>query len=395
MLKRRTVRTRIAVTFGCAFLALGALLLTAVYLLTQHGTDALAVKIAQRARQPGSQEAQPSTGHTASPGVTLPGTDGTTITTVSRQVTDAAAQQQLLWSIVALAAAALLAALVGWWTAARLLRPVHEMTTTVRRISATNLHQRLAAGTPHDEITELADTFDDLLNRLESTFDAQKRFIANASHELRTPLAVQRSLIQVGLRDPDPAELEQVRNDLLDVNRRSEKLIDALILLAQGQHGLCGREGIDWTALVARETEAAADAARSAQVTLRLTQRPATTHGDPILLTHLVRNLIDNAVTHNHPGGTVDIHVDQSGLRICNTGPRLDDKTATELLEPFRRGPRPRLNTPTDGSGLGLSIVQAIATAHRAAFTAQANPDGGLTTCIRLPDLAGTGTVLA
>ncbi|MGW3078332.1 sensor histidine kinase [Kitasatospora sp. NPDC001132] len=385
MLRHRTIRTRIAVVFGTAFLGLGALLLTAVYLLTRHGTDALATRIAHSVGQPAAMApAQPTTDH-PSPGTTVFSADGAIATTVSRQVTDAAAQQQLLWSLAALAVAAVLAALVGWWTAARLLRPVHRMTTTVRRISAANLHQRLETATPHDEITALADTFNALLDRLQTSFDAQSRFIANASHELRTPLAIQRSLIQVALHDPEPAELDQIRDDLLDANRRSERLIDALLLLAQGRHGPETRESVDWTALVTRESDAAADAAQSAQVTIHLTRRPATTHGDPVLLAHLARNLITNAVTHNHPGGTVHIHVDEDGLRIHNTGPCLDDATVAELLEPFRRGPRPRLNTPAGGAGLGLSIVQAIATAHHATLTVRANPDGGLTTHIRLP----------
>lgn len=306
----------------------------------------------------------------------MPSPDGITFTSVSQRVTDAAGQQQLLWSIAALAVAALLAALVGWWTAGRVLRPVHRMTTTVRRISATNLHQRLASKGRHDEITELADTFDDLLDRLQTAFDAQRRFIANASHELRTPLAVQRTLNQVALHDPGPVELARTRTELFDNNRRTEKLIDALLLLAQGQHGLHTQAEVDWASLVTVESRAAASAADTARVTIHLEQRPAVVHGDPVLLTQLVRNLVGNTVTHNHPGGTVHIRVAEDGLLVRNTGPQLDDATVGELLEPFRRGPRPRLNSAGGGSGLGLSIVQAIATAHKADLTLRADPGG-------------------
>ncbi|MFK0295423.1 sensor histidine kinase [Streptomyces sp. NPDC090442] len=386
MLKPRTIRTRIAVVFGTAFFALGALLLTAVYFLTQHGTGAQVRAITNLANHPSAQAPArpPEPGQPVGPITTVP-SGSETLTTVSRQITDAAAQQQLLWSVAALAIAAILAALVGWWTTVRVLRPVDEITTTVREITATNLHQRLTTGAHRDEITALADTFNDLLDRLQATFIAQRRFVANASHELRTPLAVQRSLIQVGLGDPDPHALAEIRNDLLESNRTSEKLIDGLLLLARGQHGLDHYESVDLTAIATRETDSAAPAARAAQVTFRLEQQPLTVHGDPTLLTHLVRNLIANAVTHNHPGGTVDVRLTDHTLTVRNTGPHLDSDTVDELLEPFRRGPRPRLNSPASGSGLGLSIVQAIATAHHARLTLDSNPDGGLTIRVHFP----------
>ncbi|HEX7826843.1 MAG TPA: HAMP domain-containing protein, partial [Mycobacterium sp.] len=218
-MKRHTIRTRIALVFGTAFLAIGALLLGGVYLLTQHGTDAMArdIAVAVPAEPAMWMPVQPVVDY-STPGLLLPSSPAATVSFVSSRVSEdvanAASRQQLLWSGVALAAAALLAAVVGWWAAARVLRPVHQMTTTVRRIGATSLDERLGNSGPRDEITELADTFDDLLDRLQASFTAQRRFTANASHELRTPLAVQRSLIQVGLEDPSPDELEQVRTEL-------------------------------------------------------------------------------------------------------------------------------------------------------------------------------------
>ncbi|MFJ9610087.1 sensor histidine kinase [Kitasatospora sp. NPDC101176] len=387
MLRTRSIRTRIAVAFGAAFLGLGALLLTAVYFLTQRGTTARALEITDLAKHPAAwAQAQPvGPGQAPFRGTLLPGGDGTTLTTLSRQITDAAAQQQLLWSVVALVIAALLASLVGWWTTARVLRPVDEITTTVREISATSLHRRLTAGAHRDEITALAGTFNELLDRLQAAFTAQRRFVANASHELRTPLAVQRTLIQVGLHDPDPAELAEVRSELLESNRAGERLIDGLLVLASGQHGLDHHEPVDLAAIAARETDAAAGAARTARVTIRTEGRPTAVHGDPALLTHLVRNLVANAVLHNHPGGGVHVRLDDRTLLVRNTGPSLDPDTIDELLEPFRRGSHPRLSSPGGGSGLGLSIVHAIAVAHRAHLALEGNPEGGLTVRVRFP----------
>lgn len=389
-MKRHTIRTRIALVFGTAFLAIGALLLGGVYLLTQHGTDAVARNISSAVAVPATwAPARPTTGDTL-PRVLFAESPADTISLVSHRVSqdvaNAAARQQLLWSAVALAAAALLAAVVGWWAAARVLRPVHQMTTTVRRIGATSLDERLAQRGPRDEITDLADTFDDLLDRLQTSFTAQRRFTANASHELRTPLTVQRSLIQVGLEDPSPDELDQIRTDLLESNRRSEKLINALLLLARGQHGPQTHEAVDLTAIVVPEAEPAEASARDAKVTVHLQQEPTTVQGDQVLLAHMVRNLIDNAIVHNHPGGTVDISIDEHRLLVVNTGLLLDVDTTAELLEPFRRGMYPRLNFPGYGSGLGLSIVDAIATAHEMPLSLQPNSNGGLTAEIRIGD---------
>ncbi|MFQ8345210.1 sensor histidine kinase [Mycolicibacterium nivoides] len=354
------------------------MLLGAVYLLTRQGTAAQVLAIADTASEPAPM--MPT--HPVYGDVAVIPAPAIAITTVSHQVGDAAARQQLIWSSVALAAAALFAAVVGWWTAARLLRPVQEMTTTARRIGATNLDERLNAGVPRDELTELGRTFDELLDRLQSAFDGQRRFVANASHELRTPLAVQRAPIQIGLSDPSPAEIEQVRGELLESNRRSEDLIASLLLLARGQHGLGSEESVDFSAIVAREVQAVAEAAESVGVSIHVQPQPVHVRGDPVLLPHLVRNLIGNAIAYNHPGGTVHVEIADNSLKVRNTGPRLDNGTLAELIEPFRRGTHPRLNAP--GSGLGLSIVQAIVSAHDGVLALRANPEGGLTAEVRL-----------
>lgn len=381
MLKRRTIRTRIAVAFGCVFFGLGGILLGGVYLLTQQGADAQALASGVALSTP----AQFMPMRTIDEEAVLPADTAMTIAVVSRQVSDAVARQQLMWSGVALVATAAFAGVVGWWTAGRLLRPVHAMASAARRISASNLDERLNVGPPRDELTELGETVDDLLDRLQSAFEIQRQFVANASHELRTPLATQRALIQVGLRGPDPAHMEQVCQDLLTANRRSEQLIDSLILLARGQHGVDTFEPVDLDGVVVSEIQTFVDATEMAGVSMHLQHSTARVHGDQVLLRHLVRNLVSNAITYNHPGGAVPVEVDGSRLEVRNTGPQLDNENLAELLEPFRRGTRTRLNSHgAGGSGLGLSIAKAIVSAHGGSIALNANSDGGLTVRVHL-----------
>ncbi|KPC90130.1 histidine kinase, partial [Streptomyces sp. NRRL F-6602] len=142
-------------------------------------------------------------------------------------VQDAALHQMVLWSAIGLVIMAVVAGLLGWWLAGRALRPVASMTEAARRISEQNLHQRLALTGPDDELHRLADTFDTMLDRLERSFDSQRRFTANASHELRTPLAAQRTTLEVCLADPLSEGLAEVREDLLTTNREAERLVNS------------------------------------------------------------------------------------------------------------------------------------------------------------------------
>jgi len=139
------------------------------------------------------------------------------------------------------------AALLGWVAAGRVLRPVRTITDTARTISAGNLHERLALTGPEDEFKRLGDTLDELLARLEASFEAQRRFVANASHELRTPLTVERTLLQVALADPDAtsATLRATCEELLATGQSHERLLESLLTLASSERGLEHREPVD------------------------------------------------------------------------------------------------------------------------------------------------------
>ncbi|MEU6983857.1 ATP-binding protein [Streptomyces sp. NPDC046324] len=349
-----TIRTRIALVYGGVFVVLGGCLLTVVNLLSRAGTEGEADAIAARVR-------------VVAPFETV------TAYRLSDDVSRAAGEQMLIWSCLALAVMAFGAVAVGWWTAGRVLRPVHDMTARARRLSERNLHERIGASGPDDELKELGDTIDALLGRLEAAFDSQRRFIANASHELRTPLATQRAAIQVGL--DDTTEVKQV---LLDTNRRSERLIDGLLVLARSERGLEEREDVRLGEVVAEECEAFGVACAG--------EASGVVRGSRVLLGQLVRNLVANAVAHNVPGGSVEVRADGGVVTVVNTGPVVSADEVPGLFEPFRRGEgRDRMGP---GAGLGLSIVRSIAAAHGGTVGAVARGEregGGLVVTVTLP----------
>jgi signal transduction histidine kinase len=292
------------------------------------------------------------------------------------------------WVSLVLTAGA--SAVLGWFVAGRVLRPLRQMTTAARTISAGNLHERLALTGPDDEFKRLGDTFDELLARLEASFAAQHRFVANAAHELRTPLTVERTLLQVALADPNAttASLRATCGELLAVGREQEQLIEALLTLATSQRGLETRQPVDLAD--AAELVLGSARAQAARHGLSLTVALATagTSGDPTLIERMIGNLLDNAIGYNVPGGSVEIRTASVGgravLSIANTGPRVPVGEIERLFEPFQRFARGR--TASDRQrGLGLSIVRAIATAHDGTVTAEPKPDGGLVVTVSLP----------
>jgi signal transduction histidine kinase len=272
---------------------------------------------------------------------------------------------------------------LGWLFAGRMLRKLRTITTVARSISAGNLHARLSLPGPDDELRELGDTFDGLLARLESAFDAERQFVANASHELRTPLARQRTLLEVALADPQPSvpSLRNVCARALTAGEQQERLIEALLTLARSQRGLNRREPVDLAAvtgevMLARQRESDA---RGLAVSAALSSAPML--GDARLAERLVVNLVDNAVRHNVAGGTVQVSTGKAAgcavVSVVNTGPVIRPEDVSRLLRPFQRLGADRTGTP-DGLGLGLSIVTAIAEAHGASLQVDARPAGGL-----------------
>jgi signal transduction histidine kinase len=281
----------------------------------------------------------------------------------------AAAEQRRVLTRAGLALLALVvaSAAAGYALAGRTLRPVRRITATAQEISAGALGRRIAATGPRDELRELADTFDAMLERLDRAFTEQQRFAAAASHELRTPLAVMRTAIDVALEAPDTVpspRLERMIATLRETIARSERLVERLLVLARGERPAGAGETVRLDELAGRCAAEARD--RGAQVEVRLT--PTTVQGDPVLLEHLVRNLVDNGVRHG--GGTLEITTGRPALTVRSNGARLDDDQL------------PRMGA---GRGIGLAVVRSVAAAHGGRVTLTARPEGGLAVEVSLP----------
>lgn len=287
-------------------------------------------------------------------------------------------------------------AVTAWVLVGRVLDPLSRVVDTASRLSARSLDERLGLVAARGEVAELAAAFDAMLDRLQAAFEAQRRFVANAGHELRTPLAVLRTEIDVTLQDPhaDAAELRRMAEVVRDAGRRCDELVAGLLLLARteasGPLPDTDRAPVDLAAALAAELDDVAADVASRALTVRTDPRPAVAPGDEVLLRRLVANLLENAVRHNRDGGWIEAgcgKADGGGvlLRVASSGPQLAPDRVAELFEPFRRGPVPR-TAHTRGSGLGLSIVRAVATAHGGRVRGVAVPGGGLEVRVTLPE---------
>lgn len=375
----RTVRVRLTLIYGGLFLLSGTALLAITYLLfvsaavftfTGPNGETLTFSGDGPPVDPGSPDAWLQ----------------------EQAVAQQAATKRALLaqSGIALAIMALVSIWLGWLIAGRVLRKLSTITSTVRTISATNLHARLGFDGPDDELKELGDTFDGLLARLEAAFQAQQRFVANASHELRTPLARQRALSQVALADPDASadSLRAAHERVLVSGAEQERLIEALLTLARGQAGVRAYERFDLAELAEEVMLSREGAIGSRRLDVDSRLRPAAVEGDRRLVAHLVANLVDNAVRHNVDEGWLEIHTGlQEGrpfLSVANGGACIPEDEVPKLFEPFRRFGTERVGGPR-GHGLGLSIVQAIAGSHDASVSARSQPRGGLVVEVSFP----------
>jgi two-component system sensor histidine kinase VanS len=282
----------------------------------------------------------------------------------------------------------------GWLIAGRVLRPLQDITRAARRAADGSLDHRVGLTGPRDEFTELSDTFDDMLARLQRSFDAQQRFAANASHELRTPLAVSRTMLDVAVADPDGQDYGRLVSRLRETNQRGIDITDALLQLSALDHTPPAREPLDLAGLARGAVETVREEAGTRGVALSADPRPALVDGNDVLLRQLVLNLLHNAVRHNLPtGGSLSLATGpdpldpgRTLLTVTNTGPPLP-VAVDRLTEPFLRGSgRVAEKDPTRrGHGLGLTIVASIVRAHHGDLALTPNPGGGLTVRVSLP----------
>ena len=365
-LRRLTIRARLTLTYAGLVTGSGAVLIALVYLYMRQ----LQVAVPEQA----------------------PSTDGVEeevylrITLMSEFL-----NTMLVISLGALVLLALLSGAVGWVVAGRMLAPLSTMNEAAKQAASGDLSRRLSLTGPRDEIRDLADTYDHMLDSLETSLGTYRRFAANASHELRTPLATAQTMIDVTLADPT-ASAEQLRSlaeRLRETNRANVETVDALLDLAEAQSGDLYREQVDLGEVVASALSQLVPEAGAREVDLpEPPDALVVVEGDPVLLRQAVSNLLRNAVRHNVAHGGIELELtgtdDRARLRVSNDGPLVPAERLESLREPFVRGSG-RGRTRDAGHGLGLAIVSAVATAHNGVLELSANPSGGLTATLDLP----------
>ncbi|HET6167608.1 MAG TPA: HAMP domain-containing sensor histidine kinase [Marmoricola sp.] len=291
-------------------------------------------------------------------------------------------------ALIALVFLLLVGLLGGWILAGRMLAPLDRITDATRTAADGSLSHRIRLPGRNDEFRELADTFDQMLARLEAHVEEQQRFAANASHELRTPLAVTQTLLDVARKDPgrDPGELV---DRLHAVNTRAIDLTEALLLLSRADRRNFTRDDVDLSLIAEDATETLLPLAEERGVTLETAGELTPTVGSHALLLQLATNLVHNAIVHNQSGhGSVWVTTSTQPavvlLTVENTGEKLSRQVVSTLVEPFQRGAA-RLRSDHAGVGLGLAIVRSITEAHDGTLTLVPRDEGGLRVTVALP----------
>ncbi|GKQ35540.1 HAMP domain-containing sensor histidine kinase [Streptomyces sp. A012304] len=387
---RPTIRIRLTLLYGGMFLIAGILLLSIIYLLAAQAVNTgntPLYKIVSGTDISVASDNCPAINNTS----------GLTLTQFNAAISDCIDHQRqavlddlLSRSLLALLGLAVIAFAFGYAMAGRVLSPLGRITRTARAVAGSDLSRRIELDGPDDELKELADTFDDMLERLQRAFTAQQRFVGNASHELRTPLAINRTLLEVHLSDPNaPMELQQLGKTLLATNERSEQLVEGLLLLARSDNQIVERKPVDLAEVAGQAIDQVHGEAEAKGVEIRGRRDSAIVQGNGVLLERIALNLVQNAVRYNVPEDgwvevTTELQHGQAILVVSNTGPVVPAYEIDNLFEPFRR-----LRTERTGSdkgvGLGLSIVRSVARAHGGHIVAQPREGGGLVMRVALP----------
>ncbi len=285
-----------------------------------------------------------------------------------------------------------LAGIGGYWLSTRSLAPLGWMAEQARQISGSNLHARLEIGQAADELTVLAASFNELLARLDQSFESMRRFVADASHELRTPISVIRGEADVALSHDRPAaEYRESLAIVLDESRRLSRLVDDLLNLARADAGHVRLQVRDFyfndlIAECCRSVQTLA-AARHIELECR-TAGDVPFRGDEELLRRLVVNLLDNAIRYTPDGGKVSAELEAYGpdvrVRVSDTGVGIAPEAASHVFERFYRADKAR-SRADGGFGLGLPIVKWIAESHHGDVQLTSHPESGSVFTVTLP----------
>ncbi|MFJ3901263.1 sensor histidine kinase [Streptomyces sp. NPDC090025] len=386
-LLRPTIRIRLTLLYGGMFLIAGIILLAIIYLFTAQAVRDTALQLPFKVV---SGTVQPTTDWCQLPEKSTGDQLNNAVAMCLRHQSDIALDDLLRRSLFALLGLSIIAFAFGYAMAGRVLSPLGRITRTARQVAGTDLSRRIELDGPDDELKELADTFDEMLERLARAFTAQQRFVANASHELRTPLAINRTLLEVQMSDPAaPVELQQLGKTLLATNERSEQLVEGLLLLARSDNEIVERKPVDLAEVASRAMDQAHAEAEAKGVEFRGERALAVVPGNGVLLERIALNLVQNAVRYNVPeGGWVDVTTSTRNgaavLEVSNTGPVVPAYEIDNIFEPFRRLRQERTGSDK-GVGLGLSIARSVARAHGGRIIAEPREGGGLVMRVTLP----------
>ena len=294
------------------------------------------------------------------------------------------------YSLIGVGAILVVGAVGGYVISGMMLQPIDRVSSLAARISHTNLKERIDHQGPQDEVKRLADTFDDMLQRLDGAFESQKQFIQDASHELKTPIATAQTNIEV-LEMDQTATMEDYKQTTEIVKRsldRLNSLSQGLLLLSQGNQPKNGWAEIDLTSLIDEVVTEAQPAATSAGVSLEAgsSTEALKVKGDAIGIKQVITNLVDNAIKYNRPRGTIRVSARAQGssaiLEVEDTGIGI---AATEQQHIFDRFYRVDKSRSHGGSGLGLAIVKKIVEEHGGTVSMASNPGQGSIFRVSLP----------
>ncbi len=315
-----------------------------------------------------------------------------TVPEIVRMVADENLMLLRNFSIIGLGALLVLGAIGGYFFSGRMLRPVDNISSLAARISSRNLKERINYQGPDDEVKRLADTFDDMLRRLDEAFESQQQFVQDASHELKTPIATIQTNLEV-LDMNENATIEDYKHNNEVVRRsldRLNTLSQGLLLLSQGSRPEHGWVEVDVPLLIDEAVAEFQPAAASAGVNLEAgnSQQGLKIKGDAMGLKQVIGNLVDNAIKYNRPQGRVQVSAraqDSSAvIEVKDTGVGVADTEQQRIFDRFYRVDKSR-SRASGGSGLGLAIVKKIVEEHGGNVSVQSILGEGTTFRVILP----------
>lgn len=401
---RRTLRGfrgRLALSIAATFVLLGASLVSVqVVILSQSIARTVDVSIGSGIQGVDVPPAESTEVTDVADCVTTPGSVDCQIDVPDagprdgRLIASDVMQTYITWTVVLLVVFAVVSAALAWWLTGSPARKISHVTDLAETFSERDLSRRIELTGPRDEITDLGDRINTMLGRLEDAFTSQEQFVANASHELRTPITAVRAALEAPLAQGRvPADLQPYVHRALRSNQRMDDLITALLVIARSRRLEAHQvERVDLAAILREELHHARAAVDVRGLSLVATgvDAPVMVDGSTEAIAIAVRNLVRNAVQHNHDGGWVDVGfgADESVglvvLVVANSGARYADDEIGDLTLAFNRGRQTRL-AGTPGTGLGLAIVESIVTAHGGVLALRPGVPDGLVASLTLP----------